>query len=64
MYCAICKTKNVTAGHISGHDSRGVPKNYSKAERKRRAGRLDLVRYRGGRKPGATNLDMRTNDAI
>jgi hypothetical protein len=32
---------------------------FTKDQRKRLAERLALVRYRGGRKPGATNLKTR-----
>ena len=63
MNCPICKAKNITAGHILGHAAKGVPKNITKAERHRRADRLDAVRYRGGRKPGATNLKTREAEA-
>ena len=63
MKCPICQEKNVTAGHILGHAGAGVPKKLSQAERKRMAGRLDEVRYRGGRKPGATNLATRAAEA-
>lgn len=59
MNCPICHEKNVTAGHILGHAGKGIPKTLSKAERNRKADRLAEVRYRGGRKKGATNLKTR-----
>jgi len=58
--CPICKAKNVTVAHVLGHAGRGVPKTLSQAERKRMAQRLATRRYRGGRKPGATNLATRS----
>ena len=63
MKCPICKEKNVTAGHILGHSGKGIPKTLSKAERARMAARLTARRYRGGRKPGATNLASRDAEA-
>ena len=39
-----------------GRLNKGVPKNITKAESRRRAARLAAVRYRGGRKLGAKNL--------
>ena len=40
----------------------GIPKTITKAESKRRAVRLAAIRYRGGRKPGATNLATRDDN--
>jgi hypothetical protein len=38
-----------------GRMAAGKPKGFSAAERRRRAKRLEAVRYRGGRKKGAKN---------
>lgn len=39
-----------------GRLAKGIPKNITKSESNRRAERLAVNRYRGGRKPGAKNL--------
>jgi len=61
--CPVCHQKNVTPAHLMGHMTKGVPKTISKADAKHRAERLAANRYRGGRKPGATNLKTRAAEA-
>ena len=49
------------AASLMGKLAKNIQKTITKAESKHRADRLAVNRYRGGRKPGATNLANRQN---
>lgn len=63
MNCPICKAKNVTAAHITGHGGKGKPKAISEADRQGRTERMKALNaQRSAKKTNASDQTRRAKD--